>query len=108
MPFPLALSRTPAGTFETKDGRKLAGHPNNFDINTEYNQDKLRNRSETNASNTKPEKLKASVESVFTALLLKDVKMAQELVTLLQERVNDKIADQVMDEVEEVEAEQAA
>lgn len=87
-------------TFRMPDGTLVRGHANNFDLDTEYNKDKMRNRDESNAANVKPEKVAASVKALFATLSARDLKAACELARELEKLSATKLADAVVDEIE--------
>ncbi len=92
-------------TFRLPDGTLVRGHENNFNLDSEYNKDKMRNRDESNSANTKPEKLVASVNALFATLQARDPKLAAQIARDLEKKSAQKIADMVVDAIE---AEQAA
>lgn len=95
-------------TFRLPDGTLVRGHENNFNLDSEYNKDKMRNRDESNSANTKPEKLVASVEALFGTLSARDLKLACDLARKLEKASAQKLADQVVDQmIAEGEAEAA-
>lgn len=87
-------------TFKMSDGTLLRGHPNNFDLSTEYNQDKLRNRDASNSSNTKPEKLVESIKAMIGTLGARDLELAAKLAQELEKDLATKLADKVVDAIE--------
>ncbi len=94
-------------TFRLPDGTLVRGHENNFNLDSEYNKDKMRNRDESNSTNTKPEKLVASVEALFGTLSARDLKLACDLARKLEKQSAQKLADQVVDAIEAEQAKQA-
>lgn len=91
-------------TFRTPNGTLIQGHSNNFDPETEYNKDKVRNRTEENAAKVKPEALAKSIQNIFTALVARDAKEAYQLAARLVMEANEAVADMVIDGIEEEEA----
>lgn len=93
-------------TFRLPNGTLVRGHENNFNLDSEYNKDKMRNRDESNAANVKPEKLQASVKALFATLQARDLKLAcetaRELEKLSSARLQDKVLDEVLEQVESV------
>ena len=86
--------------FRLPDGTLVRGHENNFNLDSEYNKDKMRNRDESNSANTKPEKLVASVEALFGTLSARDLKLACDLARKLEKQSAQKLADRVVDQIE--------
>ena len=86
--------------FRLPDGRIVRGHENNFNLDSEYNKDKMRNRDESNSANVKPEKLVASCKALFATLQARDLKAACQLARELEKSSAQKLADQVVDQIE--------
>lgn len=85
--------------FRLPDGTLVRGHENNFNLDSEYNKDKMLNRDASNSHNTKPEKLAASVEALFGTLSARDLKMACELARKLEKQSAQRVADRVVDQM---------
>ena len=92
-------------TFKTPSGTLVKGHPNNFNPDSEYNKDKVRNRSEENAANVKPESIAKSIGSLAKGVIARDAAMALNLVEELAATAQDRVADQVVDGLEAEDAE---